>query len=385
MRPTKALINLAHLKANYLAIRKKTKTKVLAVVKADAYGHGVAEVVNALNSLSEKPEYFGVALSEEGIALRELKVKQPILIFEPPSVNNIDEIIKYNLIPTVFCDEQLHLIEKYLKKNDVKNTLQLKTKIPKKIIRRRRIQVEIDTGMGRLGVPFQEAVQFIEKIAVNDRFILDGIYSHFATSDETDKSFAQLQLKRFNAIVIKLQKKKIRPNVIHLANSGAILTMPEAYFDMVRPGISLYGYPPSQEITSSIKLKPVLSLISEVASCRWFEKRESVSYGRKYFLKKRSQIISVPIGYADGVYRNLTNKIFCIIKDKLYPQAGRVTMDRIMFDVGEAKIKIGDKVILLGKSKSHSIDAWNWSKQLDTIPYEITCNISKRVPRMYIG
>jgi len=381
MRPTKAFINLAHLKANYLAIRKKTKTKVLAVVKADAYGHGVAEVVNALNSLSKKPEYFGVALSEEGIALRKIKVKQPILIFEPPSVNNIDEIIKYNLILTVFCDEQLHLIEKYLKKNDVKNTLQFKTKIPKKL----KIQVKIDTGMGRLGVPFHKATQFIEKIVVNDKFILDGIYSHFANSDEKDKTFAQLQLKRFNNILSELKKKKIRPNVIHIANSGAILTMPEAYFDMVRPGISLYGYPPSQEITSSIKLKPVLSLISEVASCRWFDKGESVSYGRKYILKKRSQIISVPIGYGDGLNRNLSNKMFCIVKNKLYPQVGRVTMDRIMFDIGEAKIKIGDKIILLGKSKSHSIDAWNWSTQLETIPYEITCNISKRVPRTYIG
>lgn len=369
MRPTKALINLAHLKANYLAIRKKTKTKVLAVVKADAYGHGVAGVVNALNSLSKKPEYFGVALSEEGIALRKIKVKQPILIFEPPTVNNIDEIIKYNLIPTVFSDDHLYVIEKNLTKTS----------------KRFKIQIKIDTGMGRLGVPFKDAVQFIEKIVINDKFILDGIYSHFANSDEKDKTFAQLQLKRFNTILSELKKKKIRPNVIHIANSGAILTMPEAYFDMVRPGISLYGYPPSQEITSSIKLKPVLSLISEVASCRWFDKGESVSYGRKYILKKRSQIISVPIGYGDGLNRNLSNKMFCIIKNKLYPQVGRVTMDRIMFDIGEAKIKIGDKIILLGKSKSHSIDAWNWSTQLETIPYEITCNISKRVPRTYIG
>ncbi|MCK9210751.1 MAG: alanine racemase [Ignavibacteriaceae bacterium] len=369
MRPTIAQINLAHLKANYLAIRKKTKTKVLAVVKADAYGHGFAEVVNALNSLKEKPEYFGVALSEEGIALREIKVKQPILIFESPTPTNIDEIFTHDLIPTVFSDEHLHLIEKNL------------TKTSKGF----KIQVKIDTGMGRLGVPFKDALHFIEKIVSTNRFILDGIYSHLATSDEKDKTFAQLQLKRFNAILNELKKKKIRPNVIHIANSGAILTMPEAYFDMVRPGISLYGYPPSQEITSSIKLKPVMSLISEAASCRWFEKGESVSYGRKYILKKRSQIISVPIGYGDGLNRNLSNKMFCIIKDKLYPQVGRVTMDRIMFDVGETKIKISDKVILLGRSKHQSIDAWDWSKQLNTIPYEITCNISKRVPRIYIG
>jgi len=370
MRPTKAVINLAHLKANYLAIRKITKTKVLAVVKADAYGHGVAEVVNALNSLKEKPEYFGVALSEEGIALRDINVKQPILIFEPPNQHNIDEIIKYELIPTVFCEAHLRLIDKYLVRRPA---MKLK------------VHVKIDTGMGRLGIPFKEAVPFIEKIAANDNFILDGVYSHFATSDEKDKAFAELQLRRFTQILTELKKKNIKIGITHIANSGAILTMPEAYFDMVRPGISLYGYPPSQAITSSLKLKPVLSLLSEVASCRWFEKGDSVSYGRKYILKRRSQIISIPIGYADGLNRNLSNKMFCIIKDKLYQQVGRVTMDRIMFDIGEAKISIGEDVLLLGKSRHQSIDAWDWSAQLNTIPYEITCNISKRVPRVYLA
>ena len=376
MRPTIAQINLANLKANYLAIRKKTKTKVLAVVKADAYGHGYAEVVSTLNSLVEKPEYYGVALSEEGIALRKLKVKQPILIFESPSACNIDEIINFNLIPTIFSDSHIRLIEK----NIGKNVIRSKAKIEKV-----RVQVNIDTGMGRLGVPFQEAVQFIKKIYANDKFILDGIYSHFATSDEKDKKFAELQLKRFNLVLAELNKKNIKRGIIHTANSGAILTMPGAYFDMVRPGISLYGYPPSSEIISSIKLKPVMSLTSEVTSCRWFEKGESVSYGRKYILKKKSQIVSIPIGYADGLNRNLTNRMFCIIKDKIFPQVGRVTMDRIMFDVGDANIKIGDKVILLGRSQHHNIDAWDWSMKLKTIPYEITCNISKRVPRVYIS
>lgn len=377
MRPTIAQINLANLKANYLAIRKKTKTKVLAVVKADAYGHGFAEVVSALNSLAEKPEYFGVALAEEGIAVRKLKVKQPILIFETPSPYNIEGLLKYELIPTVFSDEHLKLIEE--------NLIQINRQVNSKTGKKLKIHVKIDTGMGRLGVPFREAVNFIEKIAANDRFILDGVYSHFATSDEKDKTFAELQLKRFKVILAELKKKNIKPNNAHIANSGAILTMPESYLDMVRPGISLYGYPPSSEITSTIKLKPVMSLISEVASCRWYEKGESVSYGRKYILKKRSQIISIPIGYADGLNRNLSNKIFCIIKDKMYPQVGSVTMDRIMFDVGEEKIKIGDKVILLGESKHHKIDAWDWSTVLKTIPYEITCNISKRVPRVFIN
>lgn len=374
MRPTIAQINLANLKANYLAIRKKTKTKVLAVVKADAYGHGYKEVVSLLNSLNEKPEYFGVALVEEGIALRKLKIKQPILIFEPPNRYNVDAIIKYDLIPTVFSAEHLKLLEE-------------KLGVMNRIVKRKafKIHVKIDTGMGRLGIPFKDAVLFIEKISRNKKLILDGVYSHFATSDEFEKTFAELQLKRFNQILTELRKRNIKTGITHIANSGAILTMPESYLDMVRPGISLYGYPPSAEIKSTIKLEPVMSLISEVASCRWFENGESVSYGRKYLLKKRSQIISVPIGYADGLNRNLSNKIFCIIKDKVFSQVGSVTMDRIMFDVGEEKIKIGEKVILLGESKHHKIDGWDWSKVLKTIPYEITCNISKRVPRVYLN
>ena len=377
MRPTIAQINLANLNANYLAIRKKTKTKVLAVVKADAYGHGYEEVVSALNSLSEKPEYYGVALAEEGVAVRKLKVKQPILIFEPPSKYNVDAIIKYDLIPTIFSSEHIKLIEEKLESR----TGKAKSNSAKKI----KVHVKIDTGMGRVGIKHQEAVRFIEQVSLNNKFILDGVYSHFATSDEKDKTFAELQLKRFNQILTELKKKNISIGITHIANSGAILSMPGAYLDMVRPGISLYGYPPSNEITSPIKLRPVMSIISEVTSCRWYEKGESVSYGRKFILKKRSQIISIPIGYADGLNRNLSNKMFCIIKDKRFPQVGSVTMDRIMFDVGEANIKIGDKVILLGESKHHKIYAWDWSKALNTIPYEITCNISKRVPRVYIS
>ncbi|MDP3150165.1 MAG: alanine racemase [Ignavibacteria bacterium] len=377
MRPTIAQINLANLKANYLAIRKKTKTKVLAVVKADAYGHGYEEVVSALNSLSEKPEYYGVALAEEGIAVRKLKVKQPILIFEPPSKYNVDAIIKYDLIPTIFSSEHIKLIEEKLESR----TGKAKSNSAKKI----KVHVKIDTGMGRVGIKHQEAVRFIEQVSLNNKFILDGVYSHFATSDEKDKTFAELQLKRFNQILTELKKKNISIGITHIANSGAILSMPGAYLDMVRPGISLYGYPPSNEITSPIKLRPVMSIISEVTSCRWYEKGESVSYGRKFILKKRSQIISIPIGYADGLNRNLSNKMFCIIKDKRFSQVGSVTMDRIMFDIGKANIKIGDKVILLGESKHHKIYAWDWSKALNTIPYEITCNISKRVPRVYIS
>jgi alanine racemase len=193
-----------------------------------------------------------------------------------------------------------------------------------------------------------------------------------------------LQLKRFNQLLNTLDENNIEYGLVHAANSGAILDMPEASFDIVRPGVSLYGNYPSMQTTESIKLKPVMSLISHVASVKTIEIGESVSYGRKFFAKKKTKIISVPIGYADGFSRSFTNSFKAIIKGKYYNQVGTVTMDRIMFDIKNDKINIGDEVVLLGKKNKLEITAWDWSKKLNTIPYEITCGISKRVRRIYI-
>ena len=246
-----------------------------------------------------------------------------------------------------------------------------------------KVHVKIDTGMNRLGVDFNNAVGFIKRINDDENFIVDGTYTHFATSDEKNKSFAHLQLKRFKQILDELRKKNINYGLAHSANSGAILDIPESYFDMVRVGVSLYGNYPSLETSESIKLFPVMSIISHVASVKNIDKGDSVSYGRKFIAKKKTKIISVPIGYADGFSRSFTNRFKAIIKGKYYNQVGTVTMDRIMFDVGNDNIKIGDEVILLGKKNKLEITAWDWSKKLNTIPYEITCGISKRVRRVY--
>lgn len=365
MRSTKAIINISNLKYNYLNIRKKVKgAKVLAVVKADAYGHGVKESVVALNSLDKKPEYFGVALMDEGIEVKKIGIKQPILIFEPLSRENIDEIIKYGLIPTVFNSEHIKLLKKY---SD----------------RRIKVHIKVDTGMGRLGCKFEDAFNFIKRVDSYGFIEIDGVYTHFATSDSSDKRFAKNQLEKFTDLINNLKKNKIKFGLAHCANSGAILDMSDSYFDMVRPGISLYGYYPSLETSESIDLKPVMSIVSKIDSVKRFRAGESISYGRLFYTKKETTIITVPIGYADGYNRNLTNSAYGIIKGKFYQQVGRVTMDRIMFDIGDNKIKVGESIILLGKQKDLKIDAWDWSKVLNTIPYEITCNISKRVPRIY--
>lgn len=369
MRLTRAEIKLSNLKCNYLNIRKKVSNcLVMAVVKADAYGHGMIQTVSVLENLNhKKPAYYGVALFEEGIELRKSKVtKSLILIFAPFKKDEVNDYLKFKLIPTITSEQEIEDLSKL--------------KLNKKL----KVHVNIDTGMGRVGLPFKKAVGLIERLSKSKNIIIDGVYTHFATSDEKDKKFAELQLKRFTEVIDKLKEAKFELGVIHAANSGAILDMPNAYFDMVRVGISLYGYYPSAETSESVKLKPVMSLLSEVASVSEVKKGTFISYGRKYKTKSNTKIISVPIGYADGINRGLTNKLFGIIKNKKFPQVGTVTMDRIMFDVGDLKIKVGDKVILLGNSKSKKISATDWCNTINTIPYEITCGISKRVPRVYI-
>ncbi|MCF6271228.1 MAG: alanine racemase [Melioribacteraceae bacterium] len=369
MRLTRAEIKLSNLKFNYLNIRKKVSNSlIMAVVKADAYGHGMIQTVSVLEKLNnKKPAYYGVAFLEEGIELRKSKVtKSPILIFSPFKKEEVSDSIKFKLMPTVTSEQEIKELSK----------LELNKKL--------KVHINIDTGMGRVGLPFEKAFSLVEQLSKVNNIIIDGIYTHFATSDERNKKFSELQLKRFIDVIDKLNRAKIEVGSIHAANSGAILDLPNTFLDMVRVGISLYGYYPSTETSESVKLKPVMALLADVASVTEVKKGTSISYGRKYKTKNDTKIVSVSIGYADGINRSLTNKMFCIIKNRKYPQVGTITMDRIMFDVGDAKIKVDDKVILLGKSKNEVISVSDWCRTLNTIPYEITCGISKRVPRKYI-
>lgn len=374
MRPTYAIIDLRKLKKNFLNIREKIgKIKIMAVIKADAYGHGMEAVVTALNSLKDKkPEYYAVAIPDEGVEFRKLNVNQPILVLEPFDVMQVNKLIENNLIATVFTDKHLGILLEGTKKHRLEN--------PGYKIK---VHIKIDTGMNRLGIRYDEALGFIRNLSFDKNFKIEGIYTHFATSDEQDKTYSSLQLKRFNSIISELRKEKIEYGLIHAANSGAILDIPDAYFDLIRPGIDLYGYYPSKEVSKSIKLSPVLSLVSEVSSIKTIEAGETVSYGRTFKAASRTKIVSVPIGYADGFSRGLSNKVKVIINGKLYPQIGNVTMDRIMVDVFDDDIKVGDKVTLIGKEAGIEITAQEWADILNTIPYEVLCNINKRVPRIY--
>lgn len=370
MRNSFALINLKNLKFNYLNLRKKVSpSKFLAVVKADAYGHGAIEVAKYLSSLTPKPEYFGIALIEEGVELRKSGLKEPILVFDVISNSSLKLASKFDLTITISRKSDFSLLTNYFKKY----------KSSKKI----KAHIKINTGMNRLGIRWDENLSELLKFYSFGKVDIEGIYTHFATSDIPNDSFAKVQLKRFNELILKILNNNIKPGIVHAANSGAILNIPDSYFDMVRAGISLYGYKPDLSSLETVELKPVMSLHSKVASVNYINRGESVSYGQKFFAKNKTKIASVSFGYADGYSRGLTNKAKAIIKNKFYNQVGTVTMDRIMFEVKNDNICENDEVILLGSKNNLIFDVWDWSKILNTIPYEITCNISKRVPRLY--
>jgi len=373
MHPSYAVINLSKLKSNFYNIRKKTKNvKIMAVVKADAYGHGMTETARFLNSLGKKaPEYFAVAFPDEGIILRKANIKKPILVFEPFVKDQVEDLYKYNLIATVFSEKHLKILKDGYKKHGNGKKKKIK------------VHIKIDTGMNRLGIYHSSALDFIRRVSEDKIFEIDGIYTHFANSEEKDKSFPRLQTKRLIDLVDSLKQNKIKYGLVHAANSGAVLDLPEAYFDMVRPGILMFGYYPSKTTTRSIKLDPVMSIISHVSSIKLLRKGDTVGYGRNFLAKKDTNIISVPLGYADGFYRALSGKAKAIIKGKFYPQIGNVSMDRITFDIGNDKIKLGERVTILGKDNKQEITAWDWCNILDTIPYEVVCGFKNRIERVY--
>jgi len=370
MRDVAAYIDLKNLVFNFKSIQKRVgqAVRVMAVVKADSYGHDVRFTLPALCGMKRSPDYFGVALTDEGVEVRQLlttiskeAMNKPILVFEPLNSTSIHDIIEFNLNATVFERRHLDIIKRQGERVSV--------------------HIKVDTGMGRLGIDFKNAFQFIKLASSIKNIQIGGIYTHFATSDAKDKSFANLQLKRFLDLIDNLKKEKIEYGIAHCANSGAIIDMPDSYLDMVRPGISLYGYYPSQEVTGHLDLKPVMSITGKISSVKKFSKGDSVGYSRLYFPKEGEIIFSVGMGYADGYNRGMTNSGFCIYKGKKYPQVGRVSMDRIMFSAGKEEVKTGEKVVLLGGSGKLKYDAWDWASVTGTIPYEVTCGIGKRVKR----
>ncbi|MFA5832938.1 MAG: alanine racemase [Bacteroidota bacterium] len=370
MRPTFAEIDLRAINTNLKNIRKKIGKHplIMAVVKANAYGHGVIPVVQAIIK-RKSAEYFGVAIVEEGIELRNAKIQFPIHVFTAPLLHQLTLYVQHNLEATI-CDL---------------STAKRLNALAKKSDKTVSIHVKIDTGMGRIGVKPSEAVQLVKSISTLSNIFIKGIWTHFASSDETNLSFANEQLQKFRSIVTTLELNGIHIPLVHCANSGAILQMPDSYFDMVRPGIMMYGYTPSAETKKTVDITPALSLKARVGFTKSVEKGTSISYSRRYYAKKKTTIASVTVGYADGYFRTLTNKTFALIRGKKFPVVGTICMDQIMIDVGNETVNVGDEVVLIGRSGSKNITAWDISHSIGTIPYEVTCAVSQRVPRKYIN
>jgi alanine racemase len=238
--------------------------------------------------------------------------------------------------------------------------------------------------MGRLGLLMEQDPDFFSAVSRSKNCLWEGLYSHFSTADEKDKVYADLQIKRFQKILGKVRKMKKGPQIIHIANSGAILDLPKSYFSAVRPGILLYGHYPSRETSRSINPRQVMTLKTFVAHVRRLPKGYPVSYGRRWIAPKDTRIAVLPIGYADGLRRDLTNKGEVLIKGTRYPMVGSITMDYTMVDVGEDPVEQGDEVVLWGDSDQGSLSLIEIAAKIGTIPYELTCCVSPRVKRVYI-
>jgi alanine racemase len=362
---TVAEINLKNLTHNIRAIeRKVSPSGVIPVLKADAYGHGAVPVAKHL--VKEGFKAFAVAQFQEALELRDGGITQPILIFGRLLPDQIPTAIKSGFRISIFGIEDIRWIEK---------SGQNQTAV---------VHVNVETGMGRVGVQLDQEPGIFDYLTRSHRCLWEGLYTHFSTSDEADKSYADLQLSRFQDILSQIKKVKKTPSIIHMANSGAVLDIPASYFDAVRPGIIMYGHYPSLETTQSINIKQVMTLKTYVSHIRALPAGFPISYGRRWTTPKETKIAVLPLGYADGLNRKLTNKGEVLIQGKRYPIVGTVTMDQTMVNVGKVAIETGDEVILWGESEQGTIEVSEVAQRIGTIPYEVTCGVSKRVPRVYL-
>jgi alanine racemase len=365
-RPTRAEIRLGALRRNFRRARELAGpgVKVMAVVKANAYGHGLVRVATEL--LAEGADYIGVAFLEEGETLRAAGVKAPILVLGAVATAQIPRFLAAGL------DIALPSLEKAKAVSQAAVAAGVKA----------RVHLKIDTGMERIGVHWYSARPFVDEVLRLPGLDIVGLFSHFATSDE-ELGFAREQLARFREVLGYLESIGARPPLVHMANSAALVNLPESRFDMVRPGILLYGYEPTS--LARVGFEPVMRLMSKVVYFKVTEEGAGVSYGSTWRAPRRTRIATVPIGYGDGYSRALSNKGEAIIRGRRYPVVGRVCMDQLMVDLGpEGEAYNGDEVLLFGTKNGDSVDAEELCRRLDTIPYELTCMVNGRVPRIYV-
>jgi alanine racemase len=371
-------INLSHIAHNLLAVRRLVpkRTRLMGIVKGDGYGHGIVPVANKL--LANGADCLGVAICEEGMALRDAGILAEVLVmgFTPEPL--LDEVVRLGLVQTVFHPSGAKALAAAAKK--------AQKRVP--------VHIKIDTGMSRLGfLPKPESIDAICEIARDPVLEVSGIYTHCATSDALENGFVYEQYTRFAWVLGELENRGLRIPVKHMANSGAVaqtLFAPDShkfFMDVVRVGILLYGLPPShemEEVCKPLSLKPAMRLYSQVSMVKELAVGVGISYGHMFTTTRPTTIAVIPVGYADGYPRRLTNGGRVLIKGKTAPIVGAMCMDQCMVDVTDIpRVQPGDTVTLLG-SKDENICADDLADTVGTISYEIVCGIGKRVPRVYI-
>ena len=362
MRPTYLEVNLPQLRKNIEAIRTRVApAKVMPMVKANAYGHGVEGVAPFIEP---DVDYFGVALLEEGIRLRGLGIRKPILVAGGTLPDQIPAFIEYDLILTASSPELLASAEAAAES------------AKKKL----RAHLKIDTGMERVGAHYYEAESFLEQSLKARHVEIEGIYTHFANSDTPDLTHARQQIERFHEVLRFYEKRSLPKPICHTANSGAILQLPESFMDLVRPGLMFYGVCPA-DAPQTIDIAPALTWRSKVAYSKITLPGHPVSYGSLWQAEAETRIVTIPCGYADGYFRRMTNRAQVILNGRKYPQVGRICMDQFMVNVGDDGAQVGDEVVLLGDGISaHDLAEWTGTNE-----YEVLTNISARVPRVYVA
>ncbi len=371
-----AEVNLDAIENNIKQIRKyvRPETKILAAVKANAYGHGYAQVARTL--VKNGVDYLGVACMDEAIQLRQSGFRCPILILGYTDPNEIAQLVKEDITAACYSYEMASLISRAAVKQD----------------KRAKIHLKIDTGMSRLGFKYneddannQQSVDTIYKIAVLPNLDIEGIFTHFSAAD-SDDAYTELQFSRFEAVCNRLKDSGLNIPIKHCCNSAALIKYPKMHMDMVRPGIILYGEKPASDFDCGrVSLKPAMQLKARVTHIKELEPGVSVSYGRKFNTEKKTKLITVSIGYGDGYSRTLSGKAQAIVNGTICNLAGNICMDQCMIDATAVNtINIGDEVILFGKSDDIELPVESLAEKMGTINYEILCLIGKRIPRIYI-
>ncbi|SMB89142.1 alanine racemase [Thermanaeromonas toyohensis ToBE] len=360
-----AEVDLGLIRHNFREIKKRLSPQVrfMAVVKADAYGHGAAEVARA--TLEEGAAFLGVATVEEALALRQAGFKTPILLLGPPPLEAAGSVVEQDIAATIFSLPQAEALAREAFRQ-------------KKIAK---VHIKVDTGMGRIGLRgAEEVLSFCRKIAEWPLFI-EGIFTHFACADEVEKAKTAQQLEGFLRVIKKLEEEGLNIPLKHAANSAATLEYPPSHLDMVRVGIALYGYHPRPG-ASGINLKPALTWKAKITQVKRVPPGTPISYGWTYKSSGEEIIATVPVGYADGYRRILSNRGWVLVQGKRAPVVGRVCMDQFMIRL-EEEVAPGTEVILLGRQGEEAITADEMASWLDTISYEVLTSIGRRVPRVY--